>query len=106
MSPEIFIWICIALTFAYYVAVAIALHWRPIRKAEVTSYEPPPGISPAVAAYLFENGRCERAFAAALASLAVKGYLEIRQRKDWFALKRLREPDDRLSPEESTALAE
>jgi hypothetical protein len=101
MSPEIFIWICIALTFAYYVAVAIALHWRPIRKAEVTSYEPPPGISPALAAYLFENGRCERAFAAALVSLAANGFLKIYEEGDHFALRKLSRIGTPSAPEEA-----
>jgi hypothetical protein len=100
-----FAWAGLACVFVYYTAATILLRMRP-SPVVPTRYEPPPGASPAVAAYLFENGRCERAFAAAIASLAVKGYLEIRQRKDWFTLKRLREPDDLLSPEESTALTE
>jgi hypothetical protein len=104
-SSYIFAWTGLGCVFLYYVAAAIPLHWAPYRPIP-TKYEPPKGTSPALAAYLFENGRCERSFAAGLASLAVKGYLEIRQKGDWFTLKRLREPDNSLAPEESVALAE
>ncbi len=104
-STYVSAWVGLGGVFLYYLAAAVLWRWAP-RRPIPTTYEPPAGTSPALAAYLFENGRCERAFAAALAALAVEGYLEIRQRGDWFTLKRLREPDDRLAPEESTALAE
>jgi hypothetical protein len=99
-------WIGLALVATYYVAMAVALRWRPQHRISVTRYEPPSGISPAVAAYLFENGRCERAFAAALVSLAAKGYIRIVQKEDSFRLTRLRENDSALPPEELYALAE
>jgi Predicted membrane protein (DUF2207) len=101
MSPEAFVWTCVALTFAYYLAVAIALHWRPARRIAVTSYEPPRGISPALAAYLFENGRYERAFAAALVSLAAAGFLKIYEEGDHFALKKLGKVGKPAAPEEA-----
>jgi hypothetical protein len=99
-------WIALGIVAGYYVLIAIALRWRPQHRVSVTRYEPPPGISPAVAAYLFENGRCEPAFAAALVSLAAKGYIRIVQIKDSFRLTKLRESDSALPPEESSALAE
>jgi hypothetical protein len=104
-SSYVSAWVGLGGVFLYYLAAPVLWRWAP-RRSIPTTYEPPTGTSPALAAYLFENGRCERAFAAGLAALAVKGYLEIRQRGDWFTLKRLRESDDRLAPEESTALAE
>jgi Predicted membrane protein (DUF2207) len=104
-STYVSAWVGLGGVFLYYLAAAVLWRWVP-RRSIPTAYEPPAGTSPALAAYLFENGRCERAFAAGLAALAVEGYLEIRQRGDWFTLKRLREPDDRLASEESTALAE
>lgn len=103
-STYVYAWLALACVFLYYAAATIFLRWRPGRPVQ-TLYEPPTGASPAIAAYLFENGRCERAFASALASLAVKGYLEIRQRQDWFTLKLLQEADGFLSIEESTVLA-
>ena len=104
-STYVSAWVGLGGVFLYYLAAAVLWRWAP-RQPIPTAYEPPAGASPALAAYLFENGRCERAFAAGLAALAVEGYLEIRQRGDWFTLKRLRKPDDRLAPEESAALAE
>jgi len=97
-------WISLAVIFAFYLFAAITFRWRIPRKTTVTRYEPPKEISPAMAAYLLENGRGERAFAAALVSLAVKGYLIIQQQKDWFILDKLRNADASLPAEESTVL--
>jgi hypothetical protein len=99
-------WIGLGIVAGYYVLMAMAFRWRPQRRVAVTRYEPPREISPAMAAYLFENGRCERAFAAALVSLAAKGYVRIVQKEDSFRLTKLRENDSALPPEESFALAE
>ncbi len=98
-------WIGLAVILAYYAVATLAVRWRPQRSSAVTRYEPPANITPALAAYLRENGSCERAFAAALVSLAAKGYLEIRQSEDWFNLQKLREPAESLPAEESVALA-
>src|SRR5277367_785533 len=95
--------VCIGLLLIFYLSTVIALRWTP-KKSTVTQYDPPHGVSPALAAYLRDNGRCERAFAAALVSLASKGYLRIRQHEDWFTLERLREADSSLPPEESIIL--
>jgi hypothetical protein len=105
MSPEAFVWTCVALTFAYYVIVATALHWRPKRKAGVTQYAAPSGISPALAAYLFENGRYERAFAAALVSLAAQEFLKIYEEGDHFALRKLSRSGTPDAPEEAAIFA-
>ncbi len=64
--------VCIGLLLIFYIVNVIALRWTP-KKTMVTQYDPPQGVSPALAGYLRENGRCERAFAAALVSLASKG---------------------------------
>lgn len=97
-------WIVQVAVVAFYMVAAAFLRWRPRRTVEVARYEPPPGISPAVAAYLLEGGRCERAIAAAIVSLAAKGYLEIRQQGDFFVLEKRREPEAKLPPEESLVL--
>jgi hypothetical protein len=95
--------ICIGILLIFCLCTVIALRWTP-KTSTVTQYDPPEGVSPALAAYLRDNGKHERAFAAALVSLATKGYLRIGQRKDWFTLERLREADSALPPEESTIL--
>jgi hypothetical protein len=94
-------WVALLAMSVFYIAVGIALRWRPNRSIQVTRYEPPDGISPAVAAFLVESGRCERSFAAALVSLAAKEYLKILQKGDTVTLEKLREPDSRLPLEES-----
>ncbi len=93
-----------ALTFVYFSIVAIALHWKSAHTVDVTRYESPENVSPALAAYLIENGRCERAFAAAIISLAAKGFLRIYEDGGRFALKKLRETDASLPAEESCIL--
>jgi hypothetical protein len=95
--------ICIGILLIFYLCTVIALRWTP-KTTTVTQYDPPAGVSPALAAYLRDNGKHERAFAAALVSLASKGYLRIRQHEDWFTLERLREADSSLPAEESTIL--
>lgn len=97
-------WSGVAVVFAYYAAMTIAFHWNSHRHIGVTQYDPPKGISPGLAAYLVEGGRCERAFASALISLAIKGYLEIQQERDWVVLEKLKEPDGSLPAEESIIL--
>ena len=42
-------------------------------------YEPPPGVSPAAARYITRMGFDQKAFAAALVSLGVKGHLNIEE---------------------------
>jgi hypothetical protein len=104
-QPYPLAWMGVLILLAYYAVVAIILRWKPQRNVQVIRYEPPQGISPAVAAFLWENGRCERAFAAALISLAARGDINIQQKKDWFILERLRKPGAELPPEEATLFA-
>jgi hypothetical protein len=90
----------------YYLANVALIRWRPRpRRIEVTRYDPP-NISPALAAYLREGGRAERACGAALVSLAAKGFLSIREHEDWFMLERLRDTDSSLPSEEAALFAE
>src|SRR5277367_6276058 len=93
----------VGILLIFYLGTVAALRWTP-KATTVTRYDPPAGVSAALAGYLRDNGSCERAFAAALVSLASKGYLQIRQHKDWFILERLREADSSLPPEESIIL--
>jgi hypothetical protein len=97
-------WIGVALTFVYFVIVATALRWKSAHSVDVTRYEPPENVSPALAAFIIENGRCERAFAAAIISLAAKGFVKIHEDGDRFALKKLRDADEFLPAEESCIL--
>lgn len=82
-QPYLPAWAAVFVVVAYYAVLSTAFHWRPKRPATVTQHKPPDSISPAVAACLMEDGRFERAFAAALVSLAAKGYVGIQQQNDW-----------------------
>lgn len=95
-------WMGIAIVCGYYLLVAIVFRFflRP-SGVLVTKYEPPAGISPAMAALLWERGGYERAFTAAFISIASKGFLRIEQHGDKFCLHRMREKDDSLSEEEA-----
>jgi hypothetical protein len=95
--------VCVGILLIFYLGTVVGLRWTP-KTTTVTQYDPPPGVSPALAAYLRDNGKCERAFAAALVSLASKGYLRIRQHEDWFTLERFRAADSSLPHEESIIL--
>ena len=97
-------WIGAAVLCTCYILITVVFHWSSQRKIGVTRYDPPEGISAAVAAYLVESGRCERAFAAGIISLAAKGYIEIQQQGDWVVLERLRESDGALPLDESVIL--
>jgi hypothetical protein len=97
-------WIGAAVLCACYILITVVFHWSSQRKIGVTRYDPPEGISAGVAAYLVESGRCERAFAAGIISLAAKGYIEIQQQGDWVVLERLSESDGSLPSDESVIL--
>jgi hypothetical protein len=101
----VFAWSALLAIFVFFILMGLALRRRTGRLVRVTRYEPPQGISPATAAFLDRGGRCERAFAAALVSLAAKGYLQILKTADWVTLEKLKAADAQLPPEESVVLS-
>jgi predicted membrane protein DUF2207 len=97
--------LALVLVCTYFFAVALAARLFVRQEPLVPSYEPPPGASPAVAAWLFERGKLSRAVAAAIVNMAAKGYLKIEQSGDFYSLTRLG-PEVSLSLEpEEDALA-
>jgi hypothetical protein len=97
-------WYALLTISVIYIGIGAVLRRGTRWSVRVTRYEPPKGISPAVAAFLNEGGRSERAFAAAIISLATKGYMKILQKADWITLDKLRDADSWLPAEESTVL--
>ncbi len=97
-------WFALLVISLFYIVVGIVLRRGMRQSVYVTRYEPPNGISPAVAAYLAECGRSERSFAAAIVSVAAKGYLTILQKADWVTLEKLKDNDAELPPEEFSVL--
>ena len=97
----------VALIFVllYFVVVALAIRIFEPRPVLVAQYEPPRGISPAVAAWLLERGALPRALAAAIVNMAPKRYLRIEQSGDLYSITQLG-PDVSLDLEpEEDALA-
>ena len=97
-------WSVLGLVLLYYVILSLILRARKRPSTDVVRYEPPPNISPAVAAALNQNGRYEVAFVSALVSLSAKRALRLQQRSDSFRMTRLSSGEADLSHEESAIL--
>jgi uncharacterized protein (TIGR04222 family) len=85
---------------AYDVLAVLLLRLPRTQHTSVPRYEPPPGASPGVAAWLFDGGELPRAMAAALVNMAAKGYLQIDQTGDCCSVTQLRTEFSMLQPEE------
>jgi hypothetical protein len=97
----------VALIFValYFVIMALAIRILEPRTVLVAQYNPPTGVSPAVAAWLLERGALPRALAAAIVNMAAKRYLRIEQSGDLYSIVQLG-PDVSLDLEpEEDALA-
>lgn len=90
-EPAVIAWSVLAIIAAGFSCIAAVLHFRPFSSgSRVVRYEAPDGISPSLAAYLIENGRCERAIAAGIISLAEQCQLSIETVEGSFRLTKLR----------------
>lgn len=95
-------WSVLAAVAAAFSCIAAALHVRPSSsRSRVVRYEPPLATSPSLAAYLGENGRCERAFAAGIISLAEQCQLSIEPVEGSFRLTNLHAPTPPAASEEA-----
>ena len=88
----------------YYLAVWLHVGKDPPAGPLVVRYEPPHGLSPAAMRHLVERGFDDRAFAAAVLDLAVRGLVTIRERNDEYTLVRTERAPDDLPSEEAAAL--
>ena len=86
--------------FLYYYLI-----WRKVGKDPeagtiIPLFTPPERLSPAAARYVTRMGFDDKAFTAALVSLAVKGYLTISEsgKKSWAVMKSGNPPDEASSP--------
>jgi len=82
-------WYGVSAVTLYLALGSLALRWRPRTGTRVASYEPPKGISPALAAYLLERGVTDKPFVVAIVNMAAKGYLKIEQGPADYLLSRL-----------------
>jgi len=85
---------------AYFALVFLIVRRPGPQRVSVPRYQPPPGASPAVAAWLLERDP-SRAVAAALVNMAAKGYVKIEQSQDLCSVTQLQsESATPLEPEE------
>jgi hypothetical protein len=82
-------WYGLAVVTSYFFVVSLALRWRPRSGVRVAQYEPPTGVSPAMAAYLLERGVSDKPFVVAIVNMAAKGYLRIEQGPADYLLSRI-----------------
>ncbi len=98
-------WYGLVVVAAYYLLASAALRWRHRTDVRVAQYDPPPGISPAAAAYLWERGVSDKPFVVALANMASKGWLKIEQGPADYLLSR-GDPSVQLEDEEQVIAEE
>jgi len=72
-------WYGLAAVTSYYLVIGVGLRWRRRREVRVAKYEPPAGVSPAIASFLRERGVSDKPFVVALINMAAKEYLRIEQ---------------------------
>src|ERR1700690_1307492 len=88
------------LLLIYYVVVWAAVGRDPKPGPIVTLYEPPQGMSPAAIRYLMRMGFDNKTFTSAVLSMAVKGYLTIKEQAGSYTLYRTKADASVLTPEE------
>ena len=81
----------------YYARVWLLFGRDPARGTVIPRFSPPPGFSPAASRFVRQMGYDRTAFAAALISMAVKGYLKIDEGSSGFSLTRLAKDEKDLS---------
>jgi uncharacterized membrane protein YgcG len=87
----------LAVLFLYYSAAWIVVGRDPPRGAVVTLYEPPEEYSPAAMHFIMNMGYGDRAFAATVVDLAVKGRLTIEKKNGVYTLRQASGDDENLT---------
>jgi hypothetical protein len=75
-------------TFAYFLVVWFRVGRDPAGGNIIPLFTPPQGFSPPAVRYLMRMGYDQKAFAAAVVDMAVKGYLKIEENDDEYTLTR------------------
>jgi uncharacterized membrane protein YgcG len=88
------------LVLAYYLFVWFRVGRDPARGTIIPLFVPPQGLSPAACRFLERRGFDDKAFAAAVVDLAVKGTLTIEEKSGFTLSRRKDAVDDKLSPDE------
>jgi hypothetical protein len=82
-------WAGLAVATVYFFVTTVLVQWLPKKESVVVRYEPPVGVSPATAAYLFDRGVNDKPVAVAIVNMAAKGYLRIEQKAGDYVLSRV-----------------
>jgi uncharacterized membrane protein YgcG len=100
-APAILGFVGLVVLGMFYLFAWIRVGRDPAKGAIIPLYEPPKGISPAAARFIRRMGFDNKAFAAAVVNMAVKGYLTISEdNKKKFTLERIDEDKSKLTPGE------
>jgi uncharacterized membrane protein YgcG len=91
-----------SLILVYYVAVWAYAGRDPKAGAIVVQYDPPANFSPAAIRYLVRMGFDNKAFAAAVIDMAVRGFITIKLQAGSYTLYRTKADSSVLSPDEKT----
>jgi hypothetical protein len=90
------------------VLLLLFLYWRwsvvgrdPAAGPRFPRYDPPPGLGPAAARFVYKMGADDRCFAAGLLGLGQRGFLRIKQQGDAFSLDRTGQKIDLLPGEQA-----
>ena len=86
--------------FAYYLLVWLRYGKDPSKGTIIPLYEPPERFSPASMRFISSMGFDNKAFAAAIINMAVKGYITIHEEKDEYTLVKMGAGESVLSREE------
>lgn len=89
----------------YYLIAWSAVGRDPVRGVILPLYEPPQNLSPAGMRYLLRMGFDNKAFAAAILDMAVRGYLTIKDQAGSYTLYLTGKPNISLSADESQLAA-
>jgi hypothetical protein len=92
--------LAILLLVVYYLAVWIAVGRDPAAGTIIPLYSPPENLSPAAVRFIRQMGFDNQAMAAAVIDMAVKGHLEIKEKKGSWTLNRIEGSQIPLSPDE------
>jgi uncharacterized membrane protein YgcG len=86
--------------FGYFLLVWTMVGRDPDKGTIIPRYQPPSGLSPAATRYVMKMGYDDKAFSAALVSLAVKGRITIEEEGESYRLKEARQVVSAVSPGE------
>jgi len=84
----------LAALFAYYFTMWLKVGRDPARGVIIPLFTPPEGFSPAATRFVYRMGYDRKAFAAALISMAVKGYLTVSEAGSTYTLTRTGKSED------------